>query len=79
VEEVEAEAAVLASTDAEEEARLAEVGRKEAARQRAANGVPGVGVLDTGVSWTTCSWAPSTAQLRPRGETTIEAQRRRPS
>jgi hypothetical protein len=32
-----------------------------------------VGVLDTGVSRSTCSWAPSTAQLRPRGETTTEA------
>uniref|UniRef100_A0ACD5TMK8 Uncharacterized protein n=1 Tax=Avena sativa TaxID=4498 RepID=A0ACD5TMK8_AVESA len=41
VEEVEAAAAVLASADAEEEARLAEVGREEAARQRAADGVPG--------------------------------------
>jgi hypothetical protein len=38
-----------------------------------------VGVLDTGVSRSTCSWAPSTAQLWPRGETTTEAQRRRPS
>jgi hypothetical protein len=38
-----------------------------------------VGVLDTGVSRSTCSWAPSTAQLRPRGRPTIEAQRRRPS
>jgi hypothetical protein len=34
---------------------------------------PIVGVLDTGVSRSTCSWASSTAQLRPRGETTIEA------
>jgi hypothetical protein len=43
VEEVEAAAAVLASADAEEEARLAEVAREEAARQRqrAADGVPG--------------------------------------
>jgi hypothetical protein len=32
-----------------------------------------VGVLDTGVSWSTCSWAPSMAQLRPRGGTTAEA------
>jgi hypothetical protein len=32
-----------------------------------------VGVLDTGVSRSTCSWASSTAQLRPRGETTTEA------
>jgi hypothetical protein len=32
-----------------------------------------VGVLDTGVSRSTCSWAPSTAQLRPRGGTTTEA------
>ncbi|XP_051197419.1 plant intracellular Ras-group-related LRR protein 5 [Lolium perenne] len=39
VEEVEAAAAVLASADAEEEARLAEVGREEAARK--ADGVPG--------------------------------------
>jgi hypothetical protein len=38
-----------------------------------------VGVLDTRVSRSTCSWAPSTAQLRPRGETATEAQRRRPS
>jgi hypothetical protein len=38
-----------------------------------------LGVLDTGVSRSTCSWAPSTAQLWPRGETTTEAQRRRPS
>jgi hypothetical protein len=38
-------------------------------------GLPGatVGVLDTGVSRSTCSWASSTAQLRPRGETTTEA------
>jgi hypothetical protein len=41
VEEVEAAVAVLASADTEEEARLAEVGREEAARQRAADGVPG--------------------------------------
>ncbi|KAK1696018.1 hypothetical protein QYE76_012715 [Lolium multiflorum] len=41
VEEVEAASAVLASADAEEEARLAEVGREEAARQRKADGVPG--------------------------------------
>jgi hypothetical protein len=40
VEEVEAAAVVLASADAEEEARLAEVGREEAARQRAADGLP---------------------------------------
>jgi hypothetical protein len=32
-----------------------------------------VGVLDTGVSRSTCSWPSSTAQLRPRGETTTEA------
>jgi hypothetical protein len=32
-----------------------------------------VGVLDTGVSQSTCSWAPSTAQIRPRGGTTTEA------
>jgi hypothetical protein len=32
-----------------------------------------VGVLDTGVSRSTCSWAPSTAQLRPKGGTTTEA------
>jgi hypothetical protein len=38
-----------------------------------------VGVLDTGVSRSTCSWAPSTAQLRPRGGTMTKAQRRRPS
>jgi hypothetical protein len=35
--------------------------------------VNAVGVLDTGVSQSTCSWAPSTAQLWPRGETTTEA------
>jgi hypothetical protein len=38
-----------------------------------------VGVLDTGVSRSTCSWAPSTAQVQPRGKPTTEAQRRRPS
>jgi hypothetical protein len=38
-----------------------------------------IGVLDTGVSRSTCSWAPSTAQLRPRGGTMTRAQRRRPS
>jgi hypothetical protein len=38
-----------------------------------------VGVLDTGVSRSTCSWAPSTAQLRPRGGTKTEARRIRPS
>jgi hypothetical protein len=32
-----------------------------------------VGVLDTEESRSTCSWASSTAQLRPRGETIIEA------
>jgi hypothetical protein len=32
-----------------------------------------VGVLDTGVSRSTCSWAPSTAQLRPRGGTMTKA------
>jgi hypothetical protein len=32
-----------------------------------------VGVLDTRVSWSTCSWASSTAQLWPRGETMTEA------
>ncbi|XP_048532161.1 plant intracellular Ras-group-related LRR protein 5 [Triticum urartu] len=41
VEEVEAAAAVLASADAEEEARLADVAREEAARLREAEGVPG--------------------------------------
>jgi hypothetical protein len=37
-------------------------------RVRSQAGLPGVtvGVLDTGVSRSTCSWAPSTAQLRPR-------------
>ncbi|KAE8789025.1 plant intracellular Ras-group-related LRR protein 5-like [Hordeum vulgare] len=40
VEEVEAAAAVLASADAEEEARLADVAREEAARLREAEGVP---------------------------------------
>jgi hypothetical protein len=39
VEEVEAAMMVLALADAEEEARLAKVGREEA-RQRAADGVP---------------------------------------
>jgi hypothetical protein len=38
-----------------------------------------VSVLDTGVSQSTYSWAPSTAQLRPRGGTTTEAQQGRPS
>jgi hypothetical protein len=38
-----------------------------------------VGVLDTGVSRSTCSWAPSTAQLWPKGKPTTEAQHRRPS
>jgi hypothetical protein len=38
-----------------------------------------VGVLDTGVSRSTYSWAPSTAQLWPRGRPTNAAQRRRPS
>jgi hypothetical protein len=38
-----------------------------------------VGVLDTRVSRSTCSWAPSSAQLQPRGGTTNEAQRRRSS
>jgi hypothetical protein len=37
-----------------------------------------IGVLDTGVSRSTCSWASSTAQLRPRGETTTEAIREDP-
>jgi hypothetical protein len=32
-----------------------------------------IGVLDTGVSRSTCSWAPSTAQLWPRGGATTEA------
>jgi hypothetical protein len=32
-----------------------------------------VGVLDTGVPRSTCSWASSTAQLRPRDETTTKA------
>jgi hypothetical protein len=32
-----------------------------------------VGVLDTGVSRSTCSWASSTAQLRPKGEIMTEA------
>jgi hypothetical protein len=31
-----------------------------------------VGVLDTRVSQSTCSWAPSTAQLRPKGGTTTK-------
>jgi hypothetical protein len=32
-----------------------------------------VGVLDTRVSRSTCSWAPSSAHLPPRGESTIQA------
>jgi hypothetical protein len=50
-------------------------------RARSRARLPGatVGVLDTGVSRFTCSWAPSMAQLRPRGGTTTEARRRRPS
>jgi hypothetical protein len=32
-----------------------------------------VGVLDTGVSRSTCSWAPSSAHLQPRGESTTQA------
>jgi hypothetical protein len=35
--------------------------------------VDSVSVLDTGVSRSTCSWAPSMAQLRPRGGTMTEA------
>jgi hypothetical protein len=44
-------------------------------RVRLRAGLPGatVGVLDTEVSRSTCFWASSTAQLRPRGETTTEA------
>jgi hypothetical protein len=49
------------------------------ARSRARLPRAAVGVLDTGVSRSTCSWAPSTAQLQPRGGTTTKAQRRRPS
>jgi hypothetical protein len=45
----------------------------ERARSRAGLLGATVGVLDTGVSRSTCSWASSTAQLRPRGETTTEA------
>jgi hypothetical protein len=37
-----------------------------------------VGVLDTRVSQSTCSWAPSMAQLRPRGGTTTEASEEDP-
>jgi hypothetical protein len=37
-----------------------------------------VGVLDTGVSRSTYSWAPSMAQLRPRGGATTEASREDP-
>jgi hypothetical protein len=40
VEEVEAAAAVLASADAEEEARLAEIAREEEAARVQAQGVP---------------------------------------
>jgi hypothetical protein len=40
---------------------------------------PNVGVLDTGVSRSTCSWATSTAQLRPGSKMKTEAQQRRPS
>jgi hypothetical protein len=32
-----------------------------------------VGVLDTGVSRSTCSWAPSSAHLQPREESTTKA------
>jgi hypothetical protein len=39
----------------------------ERARSRAGLLGATVGVLDTGVSRPTCSWASSTAQLRPRG------------
>jgi hypothetical protein len=35
--------------------------------------IPIVGILDTGVSRSTCSWAPSMAQLRPRGRPMTEA------
>jgi hypothetical protein len=44
-------------------------------RVRSQAGLPGatVGVLDTGVSRSTCSWAFSTAQLRPRGEMMTDA------
>jgi hypothetical protein len=40
-------------------------------RVRSRARIPGatVGVLDTRVSRSTCSWASSTAQLQPRGET----------
>jgi hypothetical protein len=50
-------------------------------RARSRARLPGatVGVLDTGVSQSTCSWAPSMAQLRPRGGTMTKAQQRRPS
>uniref|UniRef100_A0A8R7Q8R1 Uncharacterized protein n=1 Tax=Triticum urartu TaxID=4572 RepID=A0A8R7Q8R1_TRIUA len=41
VDEVEAAVTVLASTDTQEEARLANVAREEAARLREAEGVPG--------------------------------------
>jgi hypothetical protein len=39
----------------------------------ASTGETNVGVLDTGVSRSTRSWAPSMAQLRPRGGSTTEA------
>jgi hypothetical protein len=44
-------------------------------RARSRARLPGatVGVLDTRVSRSTCSWAPSTAKLRPRGGATTEA------
>jgi hypothetical protein len=35
-----------------------------------------VGVLDTGVSRSTCSWAPSSAHLQPRGESTTRATKK---
>jgi hypothetical protein len=35
--------------------------------------ITSVGVLDTRVSQSTCSWAPSSAHLQPRGESTTQA------
>jgi hypothetical protein len=40
---------------------------------RHSGGSPTVGVLDTGVSRSTRSWAPSSAHLQPRGESTTQA------
>jgi hypothetical protein len=64
-------------SDAEEELPT-HMERGECSRPKMERGTtdvvyPSIGVLDTGVSRSTCSWAPSMAQLRPRGGTTTEA------